>query len=118
MSTLFEKTSIVNKIISCQYNSETCSENDFEFYKISDFTKCYKFNSGVLFNGETVNIRKARRYGKTYGLQLELFVGLPQNCKYPLNRAEGNFVIDTYFQSFSIEINRKINLSRSSCLCP
>ena len=84
-----EKVSMKNKIISCQYSSETCYENDFELFQMSQFTRCYKFNSGVQFDGQLKALRKARRYGKSYGLQLEMFVGLANNCKFPLNVATG-----------------------------
>jgi len=81
------------KIISCQYSSETCDEDDFFFFQNSEFIKCYKFNSGKTFTGKSQNIRKARRYGKTYGLQLEIFVGLPTSCKSPLSIGTGlNFL--------------------------
>lgn len=57
------KTSIRYNLISCQYSSEFCYENDFEYFELNDFQKCYRFNSGFDFNGEKSDIRKARRYG-------------------------------------------------------
>lgn len=58
------KTSIRSNLISCQFSSEFCYENDFEYYELDEFQKCYKFNSGFDFNGGRTAIRKARRYGK------------------------------------------------------
>jgi len=60
-----KKTSMREKIISCQYSSETCDEDDFFFFQNSEFN------------------------GKTYGLQLEMFVGLPTSCKNPLSIGTG-----------------------------
>lgn len=98
------KVSMKNKIISCQYSSETCYENDFEYFQMSRFTRCYKFNSGVLYDGQLRALKKARRYGKSYGLQLEMFVGLPQDCKYPLNMATG-IVVYIHNSSHNITTN-------------
>jgi hypothetical protein len=84
-----QRVSIKNSIISCQYSSEFCNENDFEYITIGQFKKCYRFNAGRLFNGSQAPIRKARRYGKNYGLQLELFIGFPSICKSPLSSTIG-----------------------------
>lgn len=56
------KTSIRWNLISCQYSSEYCFDHDFEFFKINDFQRCYKFNGRKNFNGDEVEIKKARRY--------------------------------------------------------
>lgn len=87
---LFQNRSDLKKmLISCQYNNEFCYENNFEFYQLGEFKKCYKFNSRAKINGSETPIRKARRYGKTYGFQLELFVGIPDFCKSPFSSIEG-----------------------------
>lgn len=85
------KTSIKNNLISCQYSSEFCYENDFEYYELNEFQRCYKFNSGTNYDGNRsqLGIRKARRYGKSYGLQMELFIGIPDDCKSPLSSSFG-----------------------------
>lgn len=56
---------------------------------MNEFQKCYKFNSGQNFDGSEGKIRKARRYGKSYGLQLELFIGLPEQCRSPFSQTFG-----------------------------
>lgn len=79
-------------LISCQFSSEFCYENDFEFFQLNEFQKCYKFNSGQNYDGSEAKIRKARRYGKSYGLQLELFIGLPDKCLSPFSQTFGMVV--------------------------
>lgn len=88
---LYQNTSnLKSMLISCLYNNEFCSESDFEFFQLSEFQKCYKFNARPMVNGTRQKLRFiARRYGKTYGLQLELYIGLPDKCKTPFNTAEG-----------------------------
>ena len=78
----FTNQTLKSNLINCQYSSESCHVEDFVFYEISELHKCFKFNSGPL-------VRKAKRYGKTYGLQLELFLDMPNICKSPWNVAGG-----------------------------
>jgi hypothetical protein len=59
------KTSIRYNMISCMYSSEYCYENDFAWFQISEFQKCYKFNSGKNFysgDNETVTIKKVSAF--------------------------------------------------------
>jgi hypothetical protein len=86
------KTSIKANMISCQYSSEFCYENDFEFFQLNEYTKCYRFNAGKYYNGSSADIKQARRYGKNYGLQLELYVGLPAKCRSPFSKTAGMFM--------------------------
>jgi hypothetical protein len=82
-------TSIKKNVISCQFSSDFCNEYDFEPFLLHDYLRCYKFNGGKSMNGSSQPPRNARRYGKSYGLQLELYVGKPETCKSPL----GNYFI-------------------------
>ncbi len=77
-------TSIKKNVISCQFSSDFCNENDFEAFMLYDFMKCYRFNGGKNMVGNITEIKNARRYGKSYGLQMELYVGKPDSCKSPL----------------------------------
>ena len=81
--------SIRNMLISCKYGSEYCSEMDFEISRMSLFQRCYKFNSGRNMDSSSSKIKKARRYGKNYGLQLELYMGQQEKCKSPLSATYG-----------------------------
>ena len=96
-ATLREKIQENNKsirymVISCQFSSEYCYEMDFEIFPLNYFQRCYKFNSGRNMEGNDSKIRKARRYGKNYGLQLELYIGQQEKCKSPLSSTYGAVV--------------------------
>ena len=56
--------SIKDYLISCEFGEASCDENDFEFFKLNEFHKCFKFNSGKLFNGSSVPTKKSSRFGK------------------------------------------------------
>jgi hypothetical protein len=78
-----------NYIISCQYSGEFCYTNDFDLYRLNDFQSCFTFNSGKYPNGTERKLKQARRYGKSYGLQLELYVGTRDYCTSPLSSTAG-----------------------------
>lgn len=77
--------SISNDLITCKYDNADCDANDFEYSELGDYQKCYSFNSGYNFNGTPTEIRPVSRYGKNYGLHVELFLDVPENCKTPLS---------------------------------
>lgn len=104
-SQLQNKT-IQKNVISCQYSSENCYENDFAYFQTSEFQSCFKFNSGQLRNGSKTDIKQARRYGKNYGLQLEMFVGLPEKCISPLISTYG---VTLYVHNSSTQIDSNTN---------
>lgn len=83
------KTSIKPMLLSCKFDNKWCDENDFEFFQMGEFSKCYKFNSGVDFNNNTYELKKSKRFGKSYGLQMELFIGSQEDCKSPLSTTSG-----------------------------
>jgi hypothetical protein len=56
-------------LVSCKYNSESCSDNDFIKYWTNDNGNCYTFNSG-----KKSEILKTGYTGAKYGLKLELVV--------------------------------------------
>lgn len=80
---------IEDDLITCEYDGNECSHHDFAYFKLDEFQKCYSFNSGRDFNGSQTDIRQVRRYGKNYGLHVELFLDVPDNCKMPLSSNYG-----------------------------
>ena len=44
-------------LLSCRFDDEECSEADFEFFQMGEFSKCYKFNSGIDFNGNSIDLK-------------------------------------------------------------
>lgn len=51
------KTSMQSMLLSCRFDDEECSEADFEFFQMGEFSKCYKFNSGIDFNGNQIDLK-------------------------------------------------------------
>jgi hypothetical protein len=60
---LANESSIEDSLISCKFNSKACDSNDFEFYRLNEYQKCYKFNAGKYFNGTNKPIEITERYG-------------------------------------------------------
>jgi hypothetical protein len=84
-----EKESIKKMLISCKFGGEDCGEIEFESTQMGEFSKCYRFNSGINFNNEPMNMKKTTRFGQNYGLKLELYIGTQDECKSPLATASG-----------------------------
>jgi len=78
-----------NFVISCQYSGEFCYTNDFDPYPLNEYQSCFTFNPGSYPNGTERKLKQARRYGKSYGLQLELYVGTRDYCTSPLSATSG-----------------------------
>lgn len=76
--------SLDEMIISCTYNaSEKCSRDDFDWFYTFDYGNCYIFNgaSSTSDQSKLVELRKAQRIGKFYGLSMELFTSTPKSIK-------------------------------------
>lgn len=63
--------SIDSLLISCYYNGLRCYASDFNWFYDYNYGNCYTFN------GNTASIKKISKSGPKYGLQLELFTGIP-----------------------------------------
>ena len=74
---LFSKFSfsLEKMFISCFYDQEKCSKDDFYPIKSPVFGNCFSFNYGKYSNGTRASIRKLKRSGIFNGLKLELFIG-------------------------------------------
>lgn len=79
----------IKMLLSCKFGDANCSEDDFEFFQMGEFSKCYKFNSGLNFNGTSVDLKKTTKFGKNYGFRMELYVGSQNECKSPLSSTSG-----------------------------
>jgi len=58
-------------LISCYFNGQSCSGSDFSWFFDFNYGNCYTFNNNA------TNIKKISKAGPSYGLQLELFTGIP-----------------------------------------
>ena len=78
-----ESMSIGNMLISCRFSGQPCHAEQFEFFQMGEFQKCFKFNSQVN------KARKIDRFSKEYGFKVELFIGEPDKCRSPLATTSG-----------------------------
>jgi amiloride-sensitive sodium channel subunit alpha len=70
-------------LISCLFNYDSCSVNDFTYFYDPIYGNCYTFNKGVDDNGTLNEIRKVSTSNGAYsGLILEIFVGDPKIESY------------------------------------
>jgi hypothetical protein len=83
------KTSINAMLLSCKFGDGDCREEDFEFFQMGEFSKCYKFNSGLGFSGDALAFKNTTKFGKNYGFRMELYVGSQEECKSPLTSISG-----------------------------
>jgi len=77
------------QLIRCTLAGKKCDENDFEYFSVGEFQKCYRFNSGTYFNGSTRLIDKVGKFGEANGLELEIYIGNRDQCKSPLSTSSG-----------------------------
>jgi hypothetical protein len=62
-------------LISCRFNGQSCTKDDFMEYFDFYYGLCYRFNQGRALNGTQLNISTQGLAGQRNGLQLELYVG-------------------------------------------
>jgi amiloride-sensitive sodium channel subunit alpha/amiloride-sensitive sodium channel subunit gamma len=114
---------IDDMLISCQYSSNPCSQDDFVWFYNVYYGNCYMFNSGKNSTGGTVPLKSLNQAGKQNGLMLELYTG--QNNKPPefLNPSTGahifinNYTImPTLFDGLSAATSKETNIAVSRTL--
>ena len=88
--------SIESILLSCQFNREVCTADDFEAYQLNELYKCFKFNSGRFYNGSRSPIKRNFRNGKEYGLQFKIYTNSQDKCNSPWNTNNGNISIFKY----------------------
>lgn len=75
LKTLKSNFTLDQILLFCSYDAEPCSANDFE---VSE-DKIYKFNSGLNKSKQAIPFKTSALPGKETGLQIELFIGLPDD---------------------------------------
>jgi len=63
-------------VISCYYNELQCFSGDFTWFFDYNYGNCYTFNAN------SSSVKKISNAGPMYGLQLELFTGIPGTQDY------------------------------------
>jgi hypothetical protein len=69
-------------LLSCQFNFQPCTANDFSWSYDTFYGNCYTFNSGFISNGSKVDLRKQYVSGYPHGLQLDFYVNYNQNLSF------------------------------------
>ncbi|RNA36501.1 acid-sensing ion channel 2 isoform X1 [Brachionus plicatilis] len=86
-------------LISCMFNLQQCSENDWEWYYDYFYGNCHRFNTGKNLKGEKIDIKYTNNAGKYNGLMVELFTGIPNNHKtLSLTNGAHVFIDDNSFK--------------------
>lgn len=81
-----DNESISKMMVSCEFMGEPCSDDDFQSIQMGEFSKCYRFNGRPNQQGA---YKKTTRFGQSFGLRMELYVGTQDECKSPLSTASG-----------------------------
>ena len=63
-------------LVSCRFQEQPCTVDDFTQYHNFYYGNCYRFNGGLNALNQRVAIRKTTMPGWRYGLQIELFTGI------------------------------------------
>jgi hypothetical protein len=63
-------------LVSCRFQEQPCTVDDFTQYHNYYYGNCYRFNGGLNALNQKVSIRKTTMPGWRYGLQIELFTGI------------------------------------------
>lgn len=93
MKVLNKESEIINEtLLNCKFNNKNCFVSEFEYFNMSEFNKCFKFNSGKDLQRQKSPIRNITRFGKKYGFKLELYLGSERTCRSPLATTSGLIV--------------------------
>ena len=114
---------IDDMLINCQFSSNPCSKNDFEWFYSVFYGNCYRFNSGKNSTGGTIPIKYLNQAGKQNGLKLELYMG-QNNKQYDfLNPSTGAHIIinnytimPTVFDGLDVSTSKETNIAVSRTL--
>ena len=80
--------SVDDMLINCQFNSIGCSKKDFEYYYTNSYGNCYKFNSGLDWNNNKIDIKSSTNPGRQNALNFILYTGKP-NDEYLFQKSDG-----------------------------
>ena len=80
-------------LLSCRFNWEPCTVDDFTFFSNPAYGNCFTFNLKSQSNSSTTDYKKVSVPGPDYGLSINLFLGKPDTeSEYELN-GNGIFVV-------------------------
>ncbi len=75
--------SIDDLIVSCYFNNQACTSEDFSWTFDTNYGNCYVFNSGFnISTGEKIPPKNSFISDLNYGLMLEMYSGFYENLTY------------------------------------
>jgi hypothetical protein len=78
-------------ILGCYFGSKECNISDFEYFFDINFGNCYRFNSGINSENQSITQKKVISSGDNSGLQLGLYLG-PQDINNNLSFSTGLYL--------------------------
>jgi hypothetical protein len=69
-------------LLSCLFDYEMCTANDFHWEWDYLYGNCYHFNSGYNLTGQGIDLRKSFLSGSGFGLQMELYVNFYEELMF------------------------------------
>jgi hypothetical protein len=78
-------------ILGCYFGSKTCNISDFEYFFDINYGNCYRFNSGINSENQSIPHKDVISSGDNSGLQLGLYLG-PQNINNNLTFSTGLYL--------------------------
>jgi hypothetical protein len=83
--------SLNQMIMKCKFNGKDCDiRNDFVWLWIPEYGNCFRFNSGLNSNGQTMPIKEINTSSKKKSLELQLFIGFKNESEIKLNYQENS----------------------------
>ncbi len=94
-------------LVDCRFNTAPCDSSQFEFVHHPFFYSCYRFNSGINANKQTVPISSQLAPGYATALTLDLYAGLTDYQNYANNTLTKGFLATQFacFRTFVTQYN-------------
>ena len=102
--------SLEESVIQCIFNGFPCNlKSDFKWYFHPFLGNCYSYNTGLDNLGNKLDIKEISKSGKQNGLQLELFIGNPNEILDYIETSGYHIMIDN--QTYKISNSKNIDIS-------
>jgi len=73
---------LTDSLLSCIFNMEPCTSQDFQWEWDSTYGNCFSFNSGINSLGQQVNLSESFIASNTFGLQIEFYVNFYEELMF------------------------------------
>ena len=96
-----------NMLMSCSFNKEACTADDFSWLFDASNGNCYIFNSGVDSAGKTIHLKESTMSGSQNGLFMELYVNFHENLTYFNSYTGDGLGISIYIDNSSSSLENR-----------